>query len=118
MDVLDDDHVLVDYSNSFDIPDFSKIRTASVLESVTGISYGIATREDYSTAMSEANKVVQKLTQKAKLKAKVNPCMTHRCCVRLRFDEAPTYVDSLVKEYVPGPMQQVSMEHDFNLQAF
>ena len=113
MEVLDDDHVLVDYSNSFNIPDFSKIRTVSVLNYVTGLSYGNATREDYSGAL----KVVQKLVQNAKLMTKVNPCTTHRFCVRLTFDEAPTYVDSLVNEYVPGPMDHVSMKHylDYNI---
>ena len=48
MEVLDDDHVLVDYSNSFNIPDFSKIITVSVLNYVSGLNYGIATREDYN----------------------------------------------------------------------
>ena len=79
MEVLDDDQVLVDYSNSFNIPDFSMIRTVSVLNYVTGLNYGIATREDYSSALREANEIVQKLVQNAKLKAKVNPCTTHIC---------------------------------------
>ena len=105
MEVLDDDHVLVDYSNSFNIPDFSKIKIASVL--VEGYDHGIATREHVTTTRNEANEVHQKLTKNAKLKAKCNPCKMQRFCVRLTFEKDPKYVDSLTNEYVPQPLKEV-----------
>ena len=59
VEVLDDEHILVDYSNSFSIPDFSKILTASVLD-MDGIYRGSATKDydkinDDTVVISDAN---------------------------------------------------------------
>eukprot|EP00092_Neocalanus_flemingeri_P079978 GFUD01099685.1.p1 GENE.GFUD01099685.1~~GFUD01099685.1.p1 ORF type:complete len:141 (+),score=34.53 GFUD01099685.1:2-424(+) len=100
MEVLDGEHVLVDYSKSFNIPDFSKIETVVVIVE-GGRFYGGATR------YYEDSKDYQKLVKNEKLKAELNPCQTHTFCVRLYFKEDPTYVDSFQAEYVPETMEQV-----------
>ena len=101
------------YSNSFIIPNFTMIKTASIL--VDGLSYGIATREDYSWALTQANKVSQKLVKNEKLKAKLDPCTKHKFSVKMTFNEDPFYIYSSQSEYVPGKMEQVSNDRLFAL---
>ena len=100
MEVLDDSHVLVDYSSCFDIPDFSMIRTASVLLLGSWYNHGVATRD--GSQLETPEKVYQKLVQDAKLKVKLDPCKPHSYVVRLTFGDPEEYVDSLPSEYVNG----------------
>ena len=100
MEVLDDSHVLVDYSSCFDIPDFSMIRTASVLLLGSWYNHGVATRD--GSQLETPEKVYQKLVQDAKLKVKLAPCKPHSYVVRLTFGDPEEYVDSLPSEYVNG----------------
>ena len=103
MEVLDDEHVLVDYSNSFSIPDFSKILTVSVLD-MDGIYRGSATK-DYDKINDDKKKVYPKLERNTKIKAKLNPCEKHQFSVRITFEELPTFVNSLHNDYIPGAME-------------
>ena len=106
IEILDGDHVLVEYSSSFNIHHFSKIKMASVIS--WNMNY--VNKEDFITAHNEANTVDQKLIENAKLKVKMKACQSHRFIVRLTFEKEPQvtgYVDSLEKEYVPGTMEQV-----------
>ena len=105
MVALDAEHVLVDYTDCFYIPDFEKIRTASILNYADGgSSYGIATRDDYSGAFRQAKTVFQRLKKGAQLKAKLSPCIEQYFCVRLTFDEG--YVDSEPKKYIPKTFEE------------
>ena len=113
MTILDKEHVLVDYSQSFDIPDFSKIRTASIL--IEGYNYLIAGKSDFEHAFKKANRVYQHLVENEPLKAKLNPCESRYFQVQLTFGEPPTMVNSIGKDYKPGLMQQVSKSFIFIL---
>ena len=45
MEILDDEHVVVDYSKSFSIPDFSKILTVISVLDMGGVYRGSATKD-------------------------------------------------------------------------
>ena len=105
MEVLDDEHVLVDYSNSFSIPDFSRILTASVLD-MGGVYRGSATR-DYDKIDDDSEKVYPKLVRNEKIKAKLNPGEKHQFSVKITFTEFPTFVNSLHNDYIPVTMENV-----------
>ena len=79
MEVLDDEHVLVDYSNSFSIPDFSRILTASVLD-MGGVYRGSATK-DNDKIDDNTKQIYAKLERNTKIKAKLNPCEKHQFSV-------------------------------------
>ena len=112
VEVLNDEFLLVDYSKSFNITDFSKIRTASVLSE--NYNYGIAAKDDYAVALDQANKGYQKLAENTKLKVNLNPCVQHSFRVRLISYEYPTIIDSIQSMYVPDCMEQViSRKHLF-----
>lgn len=100
MEVLDDSHVSVDYAACFDIPDFSQIRTASVLVLGSWYNHGMATRD--GNQLETDVKVYQNLTQDSKLKVKLDPCKPHSFVVRLTFGDPEEYVDSFPSEYVNG----------------
>ena len=109
MDILDADHVLVDYDQSFDIPDFQDIKSISVYLSNTTKNFAVATREDISNALHSNFKTFQKLQKKSKLKGKLNPCEVHKFFVRMTFPGDPGYLDSSEGIYNPNKVMSVSI---------
>ena len=93
MEMLDDDHVMVEYEKSFIIPEFSEIKSISVYLGNRNIA--VATREDISYSVNNHLKIFQKLEKKTKLKGKLNPCKVNKFFVRITFDDDPGYLDSL-----------------------
>eukprot|EP00092_Neocalanus_flemingeri_P077676 GFUD01096510.1.p1 GENE.GFUD01096510.1~~GFUD01096510.1.p1 ORF type:complete len:289 (+),score=53.73 GFUD01096510.1:145-1011(+) len=101
MEVLDEEHVLVDYDPSFVIPDFAQIKAISVYTG-TAKNIAVATREDFSNSVNGHLKTYQKLQQKTKLYAKLNPCEEQKFFVRIVFPGNPGYLDTLEGTFNPN----------------
>ena len=107
MEFLDSEYVLVDYSASFDIPDFSIITAVSVYKE--NKIYGIANR-DYTDGDNDRfnDRFYQPLVKNSKIKAKLDPCFPHSFYVRIIFNISVKY-DHLFSEneYNPDNFSQV-----------
>ena len=104
MEILDEKHVLVDYSKSFSIPKFEKIKSATVRVDSTDVA--VATRDNITDLSGKSQ---QKLVEGEKIKVKLSPCQVHSFSVRLSFqDNNSTHqCDSFVNTYHPVDMWQV-----------
>ena len=112
MEIFDDDHVLIDYQQSFVIQNFTNIKAISVFLANSTRSIAVATTEDITRA-SNGLKIFQKLEKKSKLKGKLNPCKRTQFFVRLRLYDGDGYLDSVVGTYNPDQeMAVVSLYHN------
>ena len=107
MEVFDEEHVLIDYVESFIIQDFSMIEAISVYLANTTKNIAVATREDFSNTQNK-HKIWQNLKEKTKLKGKLNPCQPTEFFVRIVFSGEPGgYLDSAVGVYNPDTVIMV-----------
>jgi hypothetical protein len=104
MEFFDSEYVLVNYSASFDIPDFSIINGVSVYKDKK--LYGKASRE-YTDGDNDNNedKCFQPLLDNTKIKAKLDPCLEHKFYIRMTFLNG--HLDSK-NVYKPNNFLQVS----------
>ena len=106
MEFLDKDLVQVDYSASFNIPDFSTVTIVSVFEGDN--VHGIASRENYSDSVNIRNtgKYFQPLEENSKLKVKLNSCFPHSFYVTILFSDQ-LHLDSGNGNYKPENFRKV-----------
>ena len=106
MEFLDKDLVQVDYSASFNIPDFSTVTIVSVFEGDN--LHGTASRDNYSNFVNirNENKYFQTLKENSKLKAKLDPCFPHSFFVTILFSGELGQFDS-GNEYTPVGFNKV-----------
>ena len=100
-------YLMVEYSRSFIIPNFSDIVSVSLVDLSDGTPHGIATRDDYSGSFRQAGEVFDRLVEGEFLKVKMNPCKGQIFLVRLVFRQSPGSLDSLPSEYKPAKVSQV-----------
>lgn len=105
MKILDENHVLIDYENSFVMKNFSSIKAVSVYLSNSTKNIAVATTEDITGASSKL-KIFQKLKRKSKLKGKLNPCEKAKFFVRIKLETG--FLDSVEGTYNPD-LQMVTI---------
>ena len=106
MKVLDNEHALVDCDGCFNIPNFSKLKSASVL--LNGF-YKASVTTNYDKIKNLSNKVYPNLGNSMKIKVGINPCLEQRFYVRITYEDSQSFVDSISAIYVPAPMENVSI---------
>ena len=104
MTELDEKTCVVDYSQSFLIPNFEMVSAVTVYTEYRSI--GTATRENIDNPLKEN---YQKLEKNYKIKVKANPCKTHTFNVVIVFNESySSSIKTLESVYEPNNYTQVS----------
>ena len=111
MEFLDKDLVQVDYSQAFNIPDFSKVIAVNVIELRAKQSYtrGVANRYNYTKndviLFESMGKRIQSLKENAPIVAMLDPCIEHSSYVRVLYNTSgrddKVHVDSKILTYKP-----------------